>query len=173
MPCTPVSEERAAAGRERLQPTRTPCWATQRSQHAESLVWAGRSTMGEPARAWLALYGQMVRVKAQQQLGDEVRVPGGPAQGPAARRSCAGSDEQRRRPELTLHALVQVELAPIQVLLPEELLNLVFARLGPYTLGRAACVCRQWRYLSEVGRQPAAVHAAAGNSSSSSSVRRG
>ncbi|KAG1369852.1 F-box protein 7 [Cocos nucifera] len=30
--------------------------------------------------------------------------------------------------------------------LPDELLFEVFARMSPYTLGRAACVCRKWRY---------------------------
>ncbi|KAJ6798159.1 F-box protein 7 isoform X1 [Iris pallida] len=30
--------------------------------------------------------------------------------------------------------------------LPDELLSEVFARMDPYTLGRAACVCRRWRY---------------------------
>ncbi|KAJ7539782.1 hypothetical protein O6H91_11G108600 [Diphasiastrum complanatum] len=30
--------------------------------------------------------------------------------------------------------------------LPDELLFEVFIRMTPYTLGRAACVCRKWRY---------------------------
>ncbi|XP_009403691.2 F-box protein 7-like isoform X1 [Musa acuminata AAA Group] len=30
--------------------------------------------------------------------------------------------------------------------LPDELLLEVFSRMNPYTLGRAACVCRKWRY---------------------------
>ncbi|KAI3925212.1 hypothetical protein MKW92_045841 [Papaver armeniacum] len=30
--------------------------------------------------------------------------------------------------------------------LPDELLHEVFARMTPYSLGRAACVCRKWRY---------------------------
>ncbi|KAI0494447.1 hypothetical protein KFK09_024585 [Dendrobium nobile] len=30
--------------------------------------------------------------------------------------------------------------------LPDELLFEVFSRMSPYSLGRAACVCRKWRY---------------------------
>lgn len=42
----------------------------------------------------------------------------------------------------------EVELALIQRLLPEELLLKTFALLGPYALGRVACVTKQWRTLS-------------------------
>jgi hypothetical protein len=45
----------------------------------------------------------------------------------------------------------QVELAPIQLKLPEEMMLFVFSRLGPYMVGRAACVCQQWRTYAEVG----------------------
>lgn len=36
--------------------------------------------------------------------------------------------------------------ALIHRILPDELLFEVFARMTPYTLGRAACVCRKWHY---------------------------
>ncbi|XP_042468547.1 F-box protein 7-like isoform X1 [Zingiber officinale] len=39
-----------------------------------------------------------------------------------------------------------VDPALIHRCLPDELLFEVFARMRPYTLGRAACVCRKWRY---------------------------
>uniref|UniRef100_A0A0D6QR07 F-box domain-containing protein n=1 Tax=Araucaria cunninghamii TaxID=56994 RepID=A0A0D6QR07_ARACU len=35
--------------------------------------------------------------------------------------------------------------ALIHQILPEELLFEVFARMTPYSLGRAACICRKWR----------------------------
>lgn len=43
----------------------------------------------------------------------------------------------------------QAELALIQRVFPEELLTTIFSFLGAYTLGRAACVCQQWRQLAE------------------------
>ncbi|KAI8471805.1 MAG: hypothetical protein J3K34DRAFT_384601 [Monoraphidium minutum] len=45
--------------------------------------------------------------------------------------------------------LVQDEdsLALIQRVFTDEMMGTIFGRLGPYTLGRAACVCRCWRYL--------------------------
>ncbi|XP_073003281.1 F-box protein 7 [Typha latifolia] len=39
-----------------------------------------------------------------------------------------------------------VDPALIHHCLPDELLFEVFTRMNPYTLGRAACVCRKWRY---------------------------
>ncbi|KAK6938402.1 F-box protein Hrt3/FBXO9, C-terminal, partial [Dillenia turbinata] len=39
-----------------------------------------------------------------------------------------------------------VDPALIHRCLPDELLFEVFARMSPYTLGRASCVCRKWRY---------------------------
>jgi len=27
----------------------------------------------------------------------------------------------------------------------------MFSYLGPYTLGKAACVCKQWQHLAQVG----------------------
>lgn len=45
---------------------------------------------------------------------------------------------------------VQADLAPIQRVFPEEMMNTIFSYLGPYDLGRAACVCKQWRHFSEV-----------------------
>lgn len=39
-----------------------------------------------------------------------------------------------------------IDPAPIHRLLPDELLFEVFARMNPYNLGRASCVCRKWRY---------------------------
>ncbi|XP_073315323.1 F-box protein 7-like isoform X1 [Primulina huaijiensis] len=39
-----------------------------------------------------------------------------------------------------------VDLALIHKCLPDELLFEIFSRMTPYTLGRAACVCRKWRY---------------------------
>jgi F-box protein 9 len=46
---------------------------------------------------------------------------------------------------------LQEDLAPIQRLFPEELIINFFSRLGPYNLGKAACVCKQWKQYSEVG----------------------
>ncbi|KAF5735505.1 F-box protein 7-like isoform X1 [Tripterygium wilfordii] len=39
-----------------------------------------------------------------------------------------------------------VDPALIHRYLPDELLFEVFARMGPYDLGKAACVCRKWKY---------------------------
>ncbi|KAL6007661.1 F-box protein 7 [Asimina triloba] len=39
-----------------------------------------------------------------------------------------------------------VDPALIHRCLPDELLHEVFARMTPYNLGRAACVCRKWSY---------------------------
>ncbi|KAJ8615323.1 hypothetical protein MRB53_034695 [Persea americana] len=39
-----------------------------------------------------------------------------------------------------------VDPALIHRCLPDELLYEVFTRMTPYSLGRAACVCRKWRY---------------------------
>ncbi|KAJ3700390.1 hypothetical protein LUZ61_004095 [Rhynchospora tenuis] len=37
--------------------------------------------------------------------------------------------------------------ALIHRILPDELLFEVFMRMNPYTLGRASCVCRKWKYM--------------------------
>jgi len=34
---------------------------------------------------------------------------------------------------------------------PEELMHTMFSYLGPYTLGKASCVCKQWQHLAQVG----------------------
>lgn len=39
-----------------------------------------------------------------------------------------------------------VDPALIHRCLPDELLFEIFSKMSPYTLGRAACVCRKWRY---------------------------
>ncbi|KAL6525189.1 F-box protein 7 [Orobanche minor] len=39
-----------------------------------------------------------------------------------------------------------VDTALIHLSLPDELLLEIFSRVTPYTLGRASCVCRKWRY---------------------------
>lgn len=39
-----------------------------------------------------------------------------------------------------------IDPALIHQVLPDELLFEVFVRMTPYTLGRAGCVCRKWRY---------------------------
>jgi hypothetical protein len=57
--------------------------------------------------------------------------------------------------------LLQEDLAPIQRLLTDELMTIIFSHLGPYTLGQAACVCRQWRYLTDVSEQHGSVRTAA------------
>ncbi|GAB2212928.1 hypothetical protein Droror1_Dr00020934 [Drosera rotundifolia] len=36
--------------------------------------------------------------------------------------------------------------AHLHRVVPEELLHEIFARMTPYDLGKAACVCRKWRY---------------------------
>jgi F-box protein 9 len=42
------------------------------------------------------------------------------------------------------------DLALIQRVFTDEMMAALFSRLGPYALGRAACVCRQWRFLARV-----------------------
>jgi hypothetical protein len=54
---------------------------------------------------------------------------------------------------------LQEDLALIQRVLQDELMFNIFARLGPYVLGKAACVCKQWRAFAEV--RPAATPRAA------------
>ncbi|XP_049387778.1 F-box protein 7-like, partial [Solanum stenotomum] len=39
-----------------------------------------------------------------------------------------------------------VDPALIHRVLPDELLFEILSKTTPYTLGRAACVCRKWRY---------------------------
>lgn len=41
-----------------------------------------------------------------------------------------------------------VETSLLHRTLPDELLHEVFMRMLPYWLGRAACVCRKWRYAT-------------------------
>ncbi|KAK9808463.1 hypothetical protein WJX73_008501 [Symbiochloris irregularis] len=43
----------------------------------------------------------------------------------------------------------EVQLAPIQQLVPEEILADIMTLLGPYTLAKAACVCSQWGALAK------------------------
>lgn len=65
---------------------------------------------------------------------------------------------QARRPWLSLYNVRlkptsppnnQEDLAPIQRLLPDEILWQVFLHLGPHSLAKVACSCRHWRALSE------------------------
>lgn len=39
-----------------------------------------------------------------------------------------------------------VDLAPFHWCLPDELLFKIFAKMTPYDLGKAACVCQKWEY---------------------------
>ncbi|RAL37854.1 hypothetical protein DM860_000548 [Cuscuta australis] len=39
-----------------------------------------------------------------------------------------------------------IDTALIHRCLPDELFFEIFSRMNPYTLGKAACVCRKWRY---------------------------
>lgn len=41
----------------------------------------------------------------------------------------------------------QVDLAPIQRKLPDELMSIILGKLGGYNLGRTQCVCKTWHYL--------------------------
>ncbi|KAF0893812.1 hypothetical protein E2562_029698 [Oryza meyeriana var. granulata] len=62
------------------------------------------------------------------------------------------------RPWLMLYGIRVQPVAPFSSLssrpdpalihqcLPDELLFEIFARMSPYSLGRAACVCRKWKY---------------------------
>ncbi|KAG2437601.1 hypothetical protein HYH02_011241 [Chlamydomonas schloesseri] len=52
-------------------------------------------------------------------------------------------------PSKELSELEEAELAPIQRALPNEMLVKIFSKLDPYSLGRAALVCRQFRSLHE------------------------
>lgn len=47
------------------------------------------------------------------------------------------------------HTKTQVELAPIQALLPDELLHHVFLKLPIMDVARTQCVCKHWRQLGE------------------------
>ncbi|GMH33818.1 hypothetical protein BSKO_01652 [Bryopsis sp. KO-2023] len=61
------------------------------------------------------------------------------------------------RPWLTLYGLRvrpahsedSGELGLIQTLIPDELMLAIFVRLDPHAVGRASCVCRQWRILGD------------------------
>lgn len=63
-------------------------------------------------------------------------------------------------------AALQSELGLIQRVLTDELMHTILSHLGPYSLGRVACVCQQWRQFAEVrtgrGSQAQAPAAAAG-----------
>ena len=41
----------------------------------------------------------------------------------------------------------QVELAPIQRKLPDEIMSMVLGKLGAFNLGRTQCVCKAWHHL--------------------------
>lgn len=41
----------------------------------------------------------------------------------------------------------QVELAPIQRKLPDEIMSIVLGKLGAFNLGRTQCVCKAWHHL--------------------------
>lgn len=82
-----------------------------------------------PTRPWLSLYGNFLKPQA---------IP------PSAQQ------QQQQQSEVQVDP-VEVELAPIQELLPDEMLQHVLARLSPYMLGHIACVCRHWRSIAEVG----------------------
>jgi hypothetical protein len=47
--------------------------------------------------------------------------------------------------------MLQSELGLIQRVLTDELMHTILSHLGPYSLGRVACVCQQWRQFAEVG----------------------
>lgn len=49
-------------------------------------------------------------------------------------------------PFSSLRSKQLVDTALIHGSLPDELLLEIFSRMSPYSLGRAACVCRKWRY---------------------------
>ncbi|XP_051139308.1 F-box protein 7 isoform X2 [Andrographis paniculata] len=49
-------------------------------------------------------------------------------------------------PFSSLRSKQLVDTALIHRCLPDELLFEIFSKMSPYTLGRAACVCRKWRY---------------------------
>ncbi len=42
---------------------------------------------------------------------------------------------------------IQVELAPIQRKLPDEIMSIILGKLGAYNLGKAQCVCKAWHHL--------------------------
>lgn len=46
--------------------------------------------------------------------------------------------------------LSQADLALIQRVFTDEVMHTILSYLGPYTLGRIACVCQQWRQFAEV-----------------------
>ncbi len=49
-----------------------------------------------------------------------------------------------------LTRMLQVELAPIQEMLPDEMVMHILARVSPYSLGAVACTCSHWKMLAEV-----------------------
>ena len=62
---------------------------------------------------------------------------------------------QLLKPKVTGEEGTDTELAPIQKLIPDELLLVCLSRLPAYSLGRVAGVCKHWRVLSEVGSSAA------------------
>ena len=42
---------------------------------------------------------------------------------------------------------LQVDLAPIQRKLPDEIMSMILGKLGAYNLGRTQCVCKAWHTL--------------------------
>lgn len=45
------------------------------------------------------------------------------------------------------HTCTQVELAPIQRKLPDEIMSMILGKLGAHHLGRTQCVCKAWHHL--------------------------
>lgn len=96
-------------------------------------------------RPWLSLYNVHVQVPILSSCGVRITTP---VQAQLWERKAITKNERS--------ALSQAEpdaLAPIQQCLSQELMTIVFSTLDPYSLARAAVVCRQWRCVSEVGRE--------------------
>lgn len=85
-----------------------------------------------PYRPWFSLYN--VRLKAQPSSSSE-------EVGAALVNNCS-----RRRRNIRWQ---QVELAPIQALIPDELLHQVLLQLPIMDVARTQCVCKHWHQLGE------------------------
>jgi hypothetical protein len=57
---------------------------------------------------------------------------------------------ERMPPSLLAPRQDDESLALIQTVFTDGMMGTIFSYLGPYALGPAACVCRQWRFLCRV-----------------------
>ena len=96
-------------------------------------------------RPWLALYGARVR-SAGHRRAQEVRLRAGLSCTPSM--SACKLMVSRERSGIDVADAPQAD-APIQALLPDELLLHILSLLPVRSLATACCVCQQWRQLGD------------------------